>query len=91
MATRGKVWLAPLRESSKRMRKAIFCLGPPEAILTVCELALNILAGNLKVKLTKVQQGYVEKLADRTVSLERKRCFLVKPQGLSLVKAILVQ
>ena len=91
MATRGKVWLAPLRESSKSLRKVIFRLGPPEAILTVCELALNIVAGNLKVNLTKVQRGYVERLADRTVSLERKRRFLVKPQGLGLVKAILAQ
>ena len=89
MALRGKVWLVPLRESSTHLRKAIFQFGPPEDVLTVRELALNIVAGNLKIKLTKTQRDYIEQLADRTVSLQRKR-FLVKPQGLNLVKTHLL-
>lgn len=89
MTARSKVWLEPLRESSSQVRKTIFQRGPVDAVLTICELALNYIAGNLTIRLSKTQSDYVERLADRTVSLVRKRRFLVKPPGLRLAKALL--
>ena len=89
MTVRGKVWLEPLRESSQRVRKVIFLQGPDNAVLTICELALNYLSGNIKPKLTKIQQAYTKLLAERNLSLHRKRKFLGKPQGLKLAKALL--
>lgn len=81
--------MEPLRECSQRVRKVIFLLGPDNAVLTICELALNYQSGNIKPKLTKLQQEYTRQLAERNLSLQRKRKFLAKPIGLKLAKALL--
>ena len=89
MREKRKVWLEALRTSPSTVRKAIFMYGPDNAVLAICELALNYSAGNIKAKLSRAQRDNVVDLADRTISLQRKRKYLIKPSGLKLSKALL--
>ena len=89
MPRRSEVWLKALRQSSPKLLKQIFKLGPLDAILTICEVALNYKRGNYKVSLSKQQTLYAQQLADRIISVQRKRKFLAKPVGIKLVRALL--
>ena len=89
MHERSKVWIELLRTLPTSVRKTVFKTGPDNVILAICELSLNYAAGNIKVRLPRTQRGNVADLADRTISLERKRKFLAKPIGLKVAKALL--
>ena len=89
MTSSQSVWTELLRQASPSLRKALIAQGPVEAILAVCELALNYTLGNLSISPTKRQSKFIEQLADRTISVRRKRRFLVKPVGLKVLEVLL--
>lgn len=41
------------------------------------------------IRVTTVQQSYIRTLSQRVISIERKRKFLVKPQGLRIAGLLL--
>ena len=89
MSSSQSVWTEPLRQVSPKLRKALIAQGPVEVILSVCELALNYTLGNLNINPTKRQSKFIEQIADRTISVQRKRRFLVKPVGVKVLRVLL--
>ena len=85
-----QVLLRLLRDSPLKLREHLLLSGPPDIVLAVCELALNVKSGNVKAKLTKEQSQFILQLVDRLVPLHRKRRFLAqKPAGRSLLRLLL--
>ena len=89
MSSQARVWIEPLKRSSTHLRKLIVKEGPTSVILALCELALNYNLGNLKIKPSPRQIDFINQLADRTISVQRKRVFLHKPAGVRLLKVLL--
>lgn len=90
MSESRKVLVQLLRDSPAKLREQLLLIGPPEVILSVCELALNVRENNIRIKLTKDQLQYIEQLSDRVVSLKRKRVFLARrQQGRQLLSTLL--
>ena len=93
MLPSDNVWVSALQEAeSKQLRKAIIRYGPLKAILAVCELSVNHLAGNLRSKgkrPSKRQTDFIKQLSDRSISLKRKRRFLLKPTGLNVLDRLI--
>ena len=89
MTSPSEVWLQVLRVSNSKLLRYIFSLGPVDAILTLCELALNYKEGTYRPKLSGQQKEYALKFADRLISVKRKRKFLLKPQGIKFATALL--
>ena len=89
-----KLWLKLLTDSKPELQRAIVRWGPESSLISICELVLNILHDRVPGikgirKSNKTHRYYLEKLADRTVSLERKRKFLLKKQGRSFLRTLL--
>ena len=83
------VWLETFKKADSKLQQCIIKYGPVEAVLVVCELALNLVSGNLKAVYTKKQGKWLEKLADRSISLQRKRRFLsANLQGKKLLRLL---
>ena len=89
MSSSQSVWTEPLRQVSPKLRKALIAQGPVEVILSVCELALNYTLGNLNINPTKRQSKFIEQIADRTISVQRKRRVLIKPVGVKVLRVLL--
>ena len=86
-------WLVPLRECDDTVRKTIFQKGPITPLLLIFELCLNWVRGNYLLKgsskVTEAQRQYITTLSKKSVSVERKRKFLTKKEGLKLVRLLL--
>ena len=84
------VWLETLKKSDSKLQQCVIKYGPVEAVLAICELALNLVSGNLKAKHTKAQRKWFEKLADRSIPVQRKKRFLsAHPQGKKLLRLLI--
>ena len=87
-------WLDILVESRKELQKAIVRWGSDSSLIAICELALNILHDRVPAvegiqKSNKTHLYYLKKLADRKVSLNRKRAFLLKKEGQRFLTSLL--
>ena len=89
MSQMRRVWTEALNVAAPKLQKHILQLGPVDVILAICEIALNIISGNLSINSTKRQKGFLHQLADRSVSIKRKRVFLLKATGLRLLAHLL--
>jgi hypothetical protein len=75
-----------LKDAKPKLRKAIIANCTPELVKCVCECVVNVLKGNLnlfssaKRKLQK-HKGQLRKVADKSVSLAKKKLIIVQKGG----------
>ena len=86
-------WLVALRECDNSVRKVIFQKGPITPLLLIFKLCLNWVQGNYQLKgsarVTEAQRQYITNLSKKSISVARKRKFLIKQEGLKLVRLLL--
>ena len=78
--------LTALYHATPKKRKDILSHGSPDFIQTLCEIALNLLKGNIplspsQLKKLKRQKKAIRLLANKNVSLTSKRQTLKKQSG----------
>lgn len=76
-------FLSLLSKSSPKQRKSLLRNANKSQILSLSEICLNILAGNIPVNIKKLRKykRCIRKIACRKTSFKRKKNFLVKQRG----------
>ena len=81
--------LNSLHRSPSRRRKDILRDAPTDLILSICELALNVLRGNIPLttkqyRVLKIQKKWIKLFDDKRASVERKRKVINQSGGFLL-------
>lgn len=76
-------FLHMLARSSPRQRKALLQSADNSQITSVCEICLNILAGNVPANLKKLKKykTVIRKLGNRSQNVQAKRRLLLNQSG----------
>ena len=83
---RNAVLLKALYHATPRKRKDIIAYGSPDFLQALCEIALNLLKGNIPLspsqyKTLKRRKKIIRLLADKKIGLKRKHQVLKKQTG----------
>lgn len=83
---RNALLLKALYRAPPRKHRDILLHSTPDFIRALCEIALNLLKGNIPLtpslfKKLKRQKGIIRLLADKKIGLKRKRLTLEKQTG----------